>query len=307
MEMAYRWLFCSDPGLGSEKNRLLNHTGNRAYIVTRSIRKLAAEYREPALNRKGFRRLSNHKLVDLDQLSEADDNVLFYKEEPYSTKKLENRLLITYSPKYAAYQKEIRAKQVDRALKMLKDGCHKKTRKNPNDPACLIDKEAVTKEGEKANILYFLNEAKIAEEERYDGLYAVCTDLFDDDPSEILRVSEGRWQIEACFRIMNTDFEALPAHVRRDDRIHAHFLIYFLALLFYCILEKKLNKKYTCSEILDTLREYEFADVQGQGFIPNYESTNLTDKLQEISGFDIDYEILTKSRMRTIEKLSKPS
>lgn len=300
-----KFIFCSDSGLGSENNRLLNHTGNRAYIVTQSIKKLAAEYRELALNRNGFRRLSDNQLVDLDQLNQADHNELFYKEEPYSTKKLENRLLITYSPKYAAYQKEIRAKQVDRAQKMLKNGKHKKTRKNPNDPARFIEQLSVTKEGEKADTLYFLDETKIAEEERYDGLYAVCTDLFDDAPSEILRVSEGRWQIEACFRIMKTDFEARPVYVRRNDRIQAHFLICFLALLFYRILEKKLDKKYTCSEILDTLRAYEFADVQGQGYIPIYESTVLTDKLHKIAGFETDYEFLTKSRMRTIEKLSK--
>lgn len=300
-----KFIFCSDSGLGSENNRLLNHTGNRAYIVTQSIKKLAAEYRELALNRNGFRRLSDNKLVDLEQLNQADHNELFYKEEPYSTKKLENRLIITYSPKYAAYQKEIRAKQVERAQKMLKDGKHKKTRKNPNDPARFIDQISVTKEGEKADTLYFLDETKIAEEERYDGLYAVCTDLFDDDPSEILRISEGRWQIEACFRIMKTDFEARPVYVRRNDRIQAHFLICFLALLFYRILEKKLDKKYTCSEILDTLRAYEFADIQGQGYMPIYESTALTDKLHKIAGFETDYEFLTKSRMRTIEKLSK--
>lgn len=300
-----KFIFCSDSGLGSENNRLLNHTGNRAYIVTQSIKKLAAEYREAALNRKGFRRLSDNRLVDLDQLDEKDYEELFYKEEPYSTKKLENRLLITYSPKYAAYQKEIRTKQVDRALHMLKDGNHKKTSKNPNDPARFIDKAAVTKDGEKADILYFLDESKIAEEERYDGLYAVCTDLFDDTPADLLKVSEGRWQIEACFRIMKTDFEARPVYVRREDRIQAHFLICFLSLLVYRLLEKKLGRTYTCCEILDTLRSFKFADVQGQGFMPVYEVTALTDRLHELLGFATDYEFLTKSRMKTIEKLSK--
>ena len=300
-----KFIFCSDSGLGSENNRLLNHTGNRAYIVTQSIKKLAAEYREAALNRKGFRRLSDNRLVDLDQLDEKDYEELFYKEEPYSTKKLENRLLITYSPKYAAYQKEIRTKQVDRALHMLKDGNHKKTSKNPNDPARFIDKAAVTKDGEKADILYFLDESKIAEEERYDGLYAVCTDLFDDNPTDLLKVSEGRWQIEACFRIMKTDFEARPVYVRREDRIQAHFLICFLSLLVYRLLEKKLGGTYTCCEILDTLRSFKFADVQGQGFMPVYEVTALTDRLHELLGFATDYEFLTKSRMKTIEKLSK--
>lgn len=300
-----RFIFCSDAGLASESNRILNHSPSRAFIVTQSIKKLSAEYKELALNRKRFRRLSDHKLVDLDQLTDDDSDQLFYKEEPYSSKKLEQRLIITYSPKYAAYQKEIRQKQVERAMAMLKAGNHKKQRKNPNDPARFIAKEAVTKEGEIADILYYLDEAKVAEEARYDGLYAVCTDLFDDSVGDILKVSEGRWQIEACFRIMKTDFSARPVYLWRGDRIQAHFLVCFLALLVYRILEKKLEKKYTCEEILKELREYQFADVQGQGFIPLYTKTKLTDSLHEISGFRTDFEFLTKSKMREIQKKSK--
>lgn len=300
-----RFIFCSDAGLASESNRLLNHTANRAYIVTQSIKKLSSEYRELALDRKGFCRLSDHKLVDLDQLTDKDYEQLFYKEEPYSTKKLEQRLLITYSPKYAAYQKEIREKQVERAASMLKSGNHKKTRKNPNDPARFIGKEAVTRDGEMADVLYYLDEEKIEQEARYDGLYAVCTDLFDDSPGNILKVSEGRWQLEACFRIMKTDFMARPVYLHRSERIQAHFLICFLSLLVYRLLEKKLNKNYTCDEILNTLRSFEFADIQGQGFIPIYESTKLTDELHRISGFESDYEFITKRKMREIQKLSK--
>ena len=190
-------------------------------------------------------------------------------------------------------------------MAMLKAGNHKKQRKNPNDPARFIAKEAVTKEGEIADILYYLDEAKAAEEARYDGLYAVCTDLFNDSVGDILKVSEGRWQIEACFRIMKTDFSARPVYLWRGDRIQAHFLICFLALLVYRILEKKLEKKYTCEEILKELREYQFADVQGQGFIPLYTKTKLTDSLHEISGFRTDFEFLTKSKMREIQKKSK--
>lgn len=300
-----KFIFCSDAGLASEDNRFYNHTRDRAYIVTQSIKKLPAEYRETALDRKRFRRLSDHKLVDLDGLTEDDYNELFYKEEPYSSKKLEQRLLITYSPKYAAYQREIRAKQIERARSMLSDGKHRKNRKNPNDPARFIGKEAVTKDGEIADILYYLDEQAIEQEARYDGLYAVCTDLFDDEAGDILKVSESRWQIEACFRIMKTDFSARPVYVQREDRIQAHFLTCFLSLLIYRILEKKLNKKYTCKELLDALRSYEFADVQGQGFMPVYESTRLINELHRISGFETDYEFITKSKMRTIQKLSK--
>lgn len=301
------FIFCSDAGLGSENNRLLNHSKKRSYIVTQSIKKLPEEYRTLALNKKGFRCLSDHKAVDLNSLTDDDKEELFYKEEPYSSKKMEQRLLITYSPKYAAYQKEIREKQIERAKAMLSNGRHKKNRKNPNDPARFIDKTAVTKDGEMADILYFLDEKKIAQEAQYDGLYAVCTDLFDDEPEDILKVSESRWQIEACFRIMKTDFSARPVFVQRNDRIRAHFLICFLALFIYRLLEKKLERKYTCEELLSTLRDYEFADVQGQGFIPIYESTKLTDALHEVAGFETDYEFLTKRKMKEIQKLSKQS
>lgn len=128
---------------------------------------------------------------------------------------------------------------------------------------------------------------------------------FEDDSGEILKVSERRWQIETCFRIMKTDFAARPVYVQREDRIKAHFLICFLALLVYRCLENRLNKRYTCGEILSALRGFAFADVQGQGFIPIYESTELTDGLHKISGFETDYEFLTKSRMREIQKMSK--
>ena len=280
---------------------------HRPNPIVQSIKKLPEEYRTLALNKKGFRCLSDHKAVDLNSLTDDDKEELFYKEEPYSSKKMEQRLLITYSPKYAAYQKEIREKQIERAKAMLSNGRHKKNRKNPNDPARFIDKTAVTKDGEMADILYFLDEEKIAQEAQYDGLYAVCTDLFDDEPEDILKVSESRWQIEACFRIMKTDFSARPVFVQRNDRIRAHFLICFLALFIYRLLEKKLERKYTCEELLSTLRDYEFADVQGQGFIPIYESTKLTDALHEVAGFETDYEFLTKRKMKEIQKLSKQS
>lgn len=300
-----KFIFCSDAGLASEDNRLYNHTSSRAYIVTQSIKKLPEEYRKAALDRNGFRRLSDHKSVDLTALTDKDQDELFYKEEPFSSKKMEQRLLITYSPKYAAYQKKIREQQVERAKAMLSSGKHRKNRKNPNDPARFIDKTAVTDDGEIAKILYTLDEEKIAQEAQYDGLYAICTDLFDDEPEDILKISESRWQIESCFRIMKTDFSARPVYVQKEDRIRAHFLICFLSLLVYRILEKKLNEQYTCEELLKVLRSYEFADVQGQGYMPIYESTKLTDELHRICGFETDYEFITKRKMKEVQKLSK--
>ena len=299
-----KFIYCSDAGLGSESIREYNHMGERAYIVTQSVKKLKREEKEWALNPQGFKRVSDDAPVDLAELPE-DDRGLYYKDGPYTTKKLHQRLIITYSPKYAAYQKSIRDKQVERAQKMLNSGNAKKNRKNPNDPARFIGTMAATKEGEAADVRNYLDENKISEEARYDGLYAGCTDLLDDAAGDILKVSEGRWQIEECFRIMKTDFSARPVYLQDENRIKAHFLICFLALTLYRFLEKKLDSKYTCEELLDTLKAMNFAEIQEQGFIPLYKRDAITDALHEVCGFRTDYQFLTKSKMRTIQKKSK--
>ena len=301
-----KFIYCSDAGLGSEDNRVFNHMGKRAFIVTQSIKKLPKEEREWALKRTGFRRISDNKKMDITSLSPDGEKSLFYKEEPYTTSKLHQRLIITYSPKYASYQKNIREKQIERAKKMIESGSLKKQRKNPDDPARFVNKTAVTQDGEIADIkTYQLDLEKIAEEEKYDGLYAICTDLLDDNPGDLVQVSEGRWQIESCFRIMKTDFSARPVYVRREDRIKAHFLICFLSLLIYRLLEKKLEKKYTCEEILDTLKEMNFADIEEQGFMPLYRRDMLTDALHDACGFRTDYQFISKSKMKKIKKYSK--
>lgn len=300
-----KFIYCSDAGLASEDNRAFNHMGERSFIVTQSIKKLPAEDREWALDGKGFKRLSDDSPVNLSRLTEENRQGLFYKEEPYTTKKLHQRLIITYSPKYAAYQKAVRAEQISRAEKMISSGSLKKQRKNPNDPARFVNRIAVTREGEKADIHYYLDLERIAEEEKYDGLYAVCTDLLDDDVSEILKVSEGRWQIEDCFRTMKTDFEARPVYVSREDRIKAHFLTCFLALLLFRLLKRGLKSPCTTRQLLEVLRGMNFADIEEQGFTPVYERNRLTDELHEACGFRTDYQFITKRKMKEIEKKSK--
>jgi len=299
-----KFIYCSDAGLGSEYIREYNHMGERAYIVTQSIKKLKKEEKEWALDPQGFKKVSDDTPVDITKLN-SNDKGLYYKDEPYTTKKLHQRLIITYSPKYAAYQRTIRDKQVERAQKMLDSGNTKKNRKNPNDPARFIEKTAVTPEGEAADIKYSMDENKITEETLYDGLYAVCTDLLDDNVADILKVSEGRWQIEECFRIMKTDFSARPVYLQDENRIQAHFLICFLALTIYRFLEKKMDLKYTCEELLETLKAINFAEIQEQGYIPLYKREAITDDLHEACGFRTDYQFITKSKMRTIQKKSK--
>ena len=299
-----KFIYCSDAGLGSEAIKKINHAGERAFIVTQSIKKLNKDDKKWALDKTGFKRVSDDSPVDLSNIAE-DDNGLYYKDEPYTPHSLHQRLIITYSPKYARYQKAIRDAQVERAEKMLKSGKIKKERRNPNDPARFIGRIAVTEDGEAAKIENYLDKDKIENEELYDGMYAITTDLLDDDVKDILKVSEGRWEIEECFRIMKTDFEARPIYLQDEIRIKAHFLICFLALIIYRYLEKSLGNAYTCETILDKLKTINFADVQEQGFMPLYTRDKLTDALHKVCGFETDFQFITKSQMKTIQKKSK--
>lgn len=299
-----KFIYCSDAGLGSEAIKKINHAGERAFIVTQSIKKLNKDDKKWALDKTGFKRVSDDMPVELSEIPE-DDNGLYYKDEPYTPHTLHQRLIVTYSPKFARYQKTIRDLQVERAKKMLQSGNIKKERRNPNDPARFVGKTAVTEDGEAADIRHYLDTDKIEDEALYDGMYAVTTDLLDDDVKDILKVSEGRWEIEECFRIMKTDFEARPVLVHADARIRAHFLICFLSLVIYRYLEKDLGQDFTCEMILDKLKSMNFANIQDQGFIPLYTRDRLTDSLHKICGFDTDFKFITKSQMKTIQKKSK--
>ena len=210
-------------------------------------------------------------------------------------------MIITYSPSYAIYQKAVRQAQLDRAEKMVINKQVKKQRKNPNDPARFVKVTAVTNDGEIAqHKVYEINEEAVEAEAMYDGFYAVCTNLIDDTVSNILSVSEGRWKIEESFRIMKTDFESRLVYVSREDRIKAHFLICFLSLLIFRILEKKTNRAYTSSELIKTLRDYNLLRINGEGYIPEYTRSEITDCLHEIFGFRTDTEIVPTRRMREI-------
>ena len=305
-----RFVVCTDGGLGSDNNRQFNDIEGRAFIVTQSLKKLNRKDREAAMDNRNWRRLSDNQPVDITEVKadpEAHKDELYYKEEVYGTKKVPGQLMIiTYSPKYAAYQKKIREGQLERAEKMVNTGNVKKQRKNPNDPSRFVKVTNTTADGEVAEEkTYSLDQEKIDNEALYDGYYAVCTDLVDDKIKDILSVSEGRWEIEESFRIMKTDFEARPVYVRREDRIKAHFLVCYMALLLFRLMEKKLNSRYTSSVIIDTLRECKLLKIGGRGYTPEYMRTDLTDRMHEVFGFRTDTEIIPYSVMRNIIKNTK--
>lgn len=303
------FVFCSDAGLGGKSNRFLNSFGNRSYIITYSLKKMKKEERELALLPTQFKVPGSNKLIDLRTLDESDPkvyNTIYYKEYPLVTGDMDETVIITYSPKYKAYQSKIRNTQIDRAKKIIQSSDKTRKGKGSNDPARFIQRTAVTEDGEIAQKnIYELDKAKILEESMYDGFYAVITNL-ERDIREIININKQRWEIEENFRIMKSEFEARPVFVRREDRIKAHFLTCFISLLAYRLLEKKLGEEFTCSQILETLRNMNVTLLsKDSGYIPSYKRTKITDKLHSSFGFRTDYEFIRKSTMRTIIKETK--
>ena len=303
------FIFCSDAGLGSRANRRFNSLGKRSYVITHSLKKMPAEDQDAALNPSFFRAIGSERTIDLRTLDETDEKVfqtIYYKEIPLVTGNMDETLIVTYSPKYKAYQQKLRRRQIERAEKLIRDPGRKRRGKNQNDPARFIKKTSVTSDGEIAEkTLYELDMERIEEESRYDGFYAVVTNL-EGNVGQILKINKRRWEIEENFQIMKSEFEARPVYVRREDRIRAHFLTCYISLLVYRLLEKELGPEYTCEQILQTIRGMNMTRLSKEsGYIPSYMRTDVTDALHKVFGFRTDYEFISKASMRSIIKGTK--
>ncbi|MGI6436238.1 MAG: IS1634 family transposase [Syntrophomonadaceae bacterium] len=301
-----KFIVCTDAGLASNSNRQFNNQGERAFITTQSVKKLKKHLKEWALSPEGWRLSGNGSIYSLDKLDEINDfEKTFYKERWIVEDGLEQKLIVSFSLKYQNYQRKVRNAQIERARKVLNTNLGKLTKVNQNDYKRFIKKTSVTSEGEVASkAVYEIDSFVIQKEEAFDGFYAVCTNL-DGEAAAVLMVNKRRWQIEECFRIMKSEFEARPVFLSRDDRITAHFIICFIALVIYRLLEKKLGGQYTCSEIVQGLRDMNFYEVKGEGFVPTYMRTDFTDSLHDVFGFRTDYQILPMRQMKNIFKATK--
>ena len=310
---------CTDAGLSSKQNRKYNDLqlggeAMRSFITTQSIKQLPAGLKKFALDTGGWHLAGDSREYNIAELDEnACLDKIFYKErwikedisskaEAKGKKPLEQRLVVSYSLKYRNYLRSVRNSQVERAKRLIASGnCTRKGR-NQEDPRRFIRHSKCTAEGEICeHDVVSLDTEAIAEEEKYDGFYAVCTNLQSADISEIIKINRQRWQIEECFRIMKTEFKARPVYLQREDRIKAHFLTCYIALFVFRILQKQLGSRFTCEDIIDTLRKMNLTKTSDSaGFIPSYTRTDLTDCLHQNAGFRTDYQIMTGRQMRSV-------
>lgn len=299
------FIVCTDAGLSSTTNRKFNSIQGRGFVTTQSIKKLKGFLQDFCLDDDGWYLPGSNKKYKLSELDEeADYEKVFYKDRWINEDNLEQHLIVTYSIKYRNYQRTIRERQIERAKKFI-ESPSKLTKNRANDPKRFIEQGHCTPDGEVASkTITSLNQEQIDDEATYDGLYAVCTNL-DYDVSSIIKINQKRWEIEECFRIMKTEFKARPVYLSRKDRITAHFTTCFTALVIYRILEQKLKEKYTCEELIDTIRAMDMLIAPGEGYIPTYTRTDITDALHDAFGFRTDYQITSQKNMRKILNQTK--
>lgn len=317
-----KFIYCSDAGLGSYNIRKFNSFGGRAFIVTQSIKKMSEVLKQAVFNDYDYKLLSDDSPVAIDAMKTFDrydpDNRSLYNDSAYKviiadklldlglyedvTLKnghsvqrkakgvLKQRIIITFSRKMMEYQRAVRNRQIERAKKLLSLQDPEEIKKGPNDVKRFLKRVAKTKSGEDARVDYILDEAKIAEEERYDGYYAVATNL-DDPVKDILAVSHKRYQIEDCFRIMKTNLDGRPINHRLPQRIKAHFLICYTALLVYRLLEVQLNAQgthVTADNLITTLKNMNVINIHDMDYMALYKGSKALEALTQLTILPLD-------------------
>lgn len=311
-----RFIYCADAGLGSLGIRKFNAMGGRAFIVTQSIKRLSDVLQRAVFNDCDYRLLSDDRKVSLEWMKSFDrsqeDHLPFYSDQAYkivtadravdvglfdeiitqsggvkkvkSKALLKQRLIITFSRKMMEYQRYVRNRQIDRARALLKRNDPDSIKKGPHDVTRFIQRTSTSKTGEQATDTYAINEAIIQKEEKYDGYYAVATNL-EDDVRSILKISSNRHKIEDCFRILKSNFSARPVFHHKKERITAHFLICYTALLVYRLLEAKLDdlgKHFTIDDILQTLKNMNVTNEHDLYYAATYNGSQICTALDEL-------------------------
>ena len=329
-----KFIYCADAGLGSYNIRKFNDMGGRAYIVTQSVKKLGQEIKDIVFNDSNYRLLSNDDAITLKEMRTFDkkdaNNLSLYNDFAYKvipantamdtglyeekvykngrTKKVKAKgtlhqyIIVTFSRKMMEYQRTIRERQLERAKKLLRLKDPEKIKKGPND----IRRFLKNTSSDTAN--YVLDMDKIHEEEKYDGFYAVATNL-DDSAKDILAVAQNRYKIEDCFRIMKTNFDARPVFLRKPERIRAHFLICYTALLIYRLMECKLDDNLThvtTSNLIKTLRNMNVVNMDDMYYKSIYSGSQALDALERCFELQLNRKYYRPSDLnKIVKKFSK--
>lgn len=333
-----RFIYCADAGLGSLDIRKYNSMGGRAFVVTQSVKKLSDKLQEAVFNDYDYRRISNNAPITIEHMKGFDRHqeknlelyndtvykvlladravdVGLYEEKTYKNGKtktvkskgiLEQRIIVTFSRKMMEYQRHIRNAQIERAKDILKNRNVEDVKKGPHDVTRFIKRTSTGKDGEKASDHYAIDQSVIDNEEKYDGYYAIATNM-EDDVKTILAINSNRYKIEDCFRVLKTNFSARPVFHRNRKRIIAHFMVCYTALLIYRLLENKLDQygtHFTTENILETLQNMNVMNTQDAFYTAAYTASQVCTALNGVFDLGLDKKYyLPKELTKKVKKI----
>lgn len=296
------FVICTDTGLSSNANRKFNDMKNRKFITTQSVKKIKNFLKDYILDAEGWccNKFPN-RTFDLSKVdSKKYFDCTFYKSRWIKENGVEQRLIVSFSFKYMQHQRDIRNSQINRAIKNINN--NRVEKKNPNDPNRLISSRYITSDGELASkVKRTIDIKKIEEEQKYDGFYAICTNL-EDNVENIIAANKKRWQIENCFRILKSEFKARPVFVSLEENIKAHFLVCFVSLMFVKILKAKTNNKYSTHQIIEDLKSIKLLEREAFGYEPIFKTTPIINDLNNVFDTPINKEIISKKNIKIMLK-----
>lgn len=313
-----RVIVVADRGLNTSDNTAFlsgkNHddmAGNDGYVYGQSVLGADKQFKEWVLNQEDY-------LIDKE---DKDGNTVFFKHKSriYAKKiqlkgtdgkrarKMEiyQKQMVYYSEKYAKKQKKDRDKVIAKAKELIANP-GKYTGATSIGAAGYVNNIKFSKEtGEIPDgLVLSLNEARIQEEEKYDGYYSIVTSEKHLSDTEIRDIYKGLWEIEESFKIIKSEFKARPVYVKKDEHVEAHFLVCFVALVIMRVLEQMVEKKHTVKQIRNSLISYSCSYLEQNYYLFDYRD-DVIKSIESVFGFDLSKKIMSQAEIKKILQYKK--
>jgi transposase len=297
-----RIIAVADKGLNSGDNIAYNTALGDGYIYSKSVRGASGSFKDWALDEIGYRQITGKYKIKSRVVPDEQISVTVEKRGGKNVKKkisVEQKQIVFYSEKYALRAKHKRQEAIGKALGMIKNPA-KYRRSFDYGAAGYIENIKFNNDtGEISNVgeTLVLNREKIAEEEKYDGYYAIVTSELDEADEHIIDAYRGLWRIEESFKVTKSVLGARPVYLRTEEHINSHFLICFISLLIARIVEKRLGNKYTISKIAETLRGVACSHIDQNLWLFDF-ADEATDDMNAAFGTDFGRKLMTLGEIK---------
>jgi transposase len=232
----------SDKGMNTQKNAYYLANSRGGYVFSQSVRKGTNELKSYVLKDNGYTWIDKYSKKKSRQFTRDIE----FKDDDgrIVTAKIAEKQVVYYSYDYDRKAKNDREPAISKAMELIANP--KKFNKNNTYGAAkyvghLEYDERTGEIIETKSKLYF-NDKLLAEEEKYDGYYVIVTSRFDATDDWVINTYKELWRIEETFKVTKSELEFRPIRHSREDRIQAHFLTCYVALVLIRLLHAKIDR-----------------------------------------------------------------